>query len=109
MLVDPEILWTQVRVFWTAGQPRRPSQTIPSRLGELVDTAGNWAWAQVAQETWSTPRTRARVALEILSTPQAIGPDRCSPRKADRFCGPSDQSTSRPGQLVQHVGLPTRA
>ena len=78
-----------------AGEPCGTSEPSSSRPGELVDHAG--------------PRTIAREARDIWSTPRDLGPQRESPSRAGRHRGPSDTGLSRPGELVETTGYHSRA
>ena len=77
-----------------AGQPRGPSEPARSHPGELVNSAGPWAWARVSQESWWTP--------------WALGPGPDSPKPSDQPHWHSVTSASRPGLLVHPTGNRTQ-
>ena len=86
-----------------------PSDLVPGHKGQLLKRNGPWARAQVTWDSWSTP--------------QPLGPGPESQRAAGQHRGPSDtdlghptgsqprrpseMSPSRPGELVDPVGLQT--
>ena len=90
-LVDPGVLGPKRETPVTAGQPCGPSDKGWSPPGQLVEPSGPRTWAQVTQDSWSTPRV-------FRHWPG-------SRRTAGQHRGPSDPSAIRPGDLVETASL----
>ena len=86
---------TRARSPWSAGRPRRISDTVLRHPGWLVDTVA--------------PGTRARVTWESLSTLRAFVPEPESPGTAGRHRGPRDTVPSYLRWLVDPAGHRTQA
>ena len=112
----------------TAGRHRGSSETGPSRPVQLVDSAGHWSLAHVAQEFGSTlralepwpespgsagppPRTsdQSPSRLGSWSTLRAIGAGSVSPGIVGRPRRTSDLGLSGLGKVVDPAGHSTRA
>ena len=95
------------------GRHRGPSFTVLSPLGELVDTAGPRTRAQVTRDSWSSTLDLAQEPE--LESPRTGGGTRWTSGMAPNHMGEllesraSDQSWSRPGELVDPTGLQTLA
>ena len=95
------------------GRHRGPLFTVLSPLGELVDTAGPRTRAQVPRDSWSSTRDLAQEPE--LESPRTGGGTRWTSGMAPNHMGEllesraSDQSWSRPGELVDPTGLQTLA
>ena len=79
---------------WHSCSTPRPSGTVSSRPGQLVNTKGFRTRAPVARDCWLTPRT-------IRTGPELRGPAG-GPR------GPLDPGQCRPGHMVDPTGRRTR-
>ena len=91
----------------TAGRNRGPSDPGTSRLGQLVTP-----WTLPPERglvNTAGPRTRARVFLDVWSTPSDLRPMPVSPAKAGRRRRHWNQGLGRPGHLVRPAGLRTWA
>ena len=100
--MTPRVLRTGPEKTGTASHLRGPSDLSLSHTGKMVDLTGlgnEYESPGIVLDTTGT-RTRARVAWDIWSTPQAIGAVRDSSGTAGPHRRPSDTSPSRPGELV---------
>ena len=95
MLVEHMGPRTRARVAQASYRPRGHSDPDPSRPGQLVDPAGTWTRARVAQDCWWTP--------------EAHGPWHKSPGIAGRHHVPTGTGPILPGLLIDPVGTWTRA
>ena len=119
----PRALGCKCKWAGTAGVPQGPSDPGLSRPGNLVDPRGlghgpesplrpggsrgsseQGPSRQRHRVELAGPGTRARVARDCWSTPQALRRKRKSPGRAGRPRGPSDPGPSCPGHLVDSAG-----
>ena len=91
----------------TAGQPYSPLDPGLSHPGQQVEPAGPRARARLTPESYSTPRAirHERDTHWRAGRPLGNGTKRESPGTDGRPRRASDPSLSRPGQLVDPVGL----
>ena len=95
----------------TAGRHHGPSGRGPSPPGQLANPAVLQTRGRVTGDSLSTPRALVHgpESPGTAGLTRDLGPEPESPGTADQPRGPSDPSAIGPGELVEPVGMQTRA